>query len=94
MAEYNGISFDHRHYCEEKLFCYKKKNFCCDKNVKYRNAGHDDRCDECDRMITVYFDENNKALFLNRIYEFVTRSAYDDFCKANKIGDFNGRKQL
>ena len=52
------VSYWHEHYCEEKLFCGSKKKFNCHKKVKYKNASHDDKCDFCNRMITVYFQDD------------------------------------
>jgi hypothetical protein len=75
------ISYDHRHYCDAKIFCYGKKDFRCKFGVKFKNAGHDDRCDDCDRMITAYFDDEEKVMFVNRIEDFFTRAEYEKFMR-------------
>lgn len=80
------ISYDHRHYCDAKIFSYGKKDFrCkCKFGVKFKNAGHDDRCDDCDRMITAYFDDDEKVMFVNRIEEFFTRQEYEKLMEEHK----------
>ncbi len=75
------ISYDHGHYCEEKLFCGVKKYFGCKFGVKFKNAGHDDKCDYCDRMITAYFDDECRVLFVNRMSDFFTRAEYEKFMR-------------
>lgn len=59
----NKFGWKHEHYCEEKLFCGNKKYFNCKNKVKFKNAGHDDCCDFCNRMITVNFDDNVKDYY-------------------------------
>ena len=52
------VSYNHGHYCEQKLFCYGKRDFNCPYKVKYKNAGHKDKCDFCESMLAVYFQDN------------------------------------
>lgn len=62
------VSYYHEHYCEEKLFAYgKKKKFNCPKKVKYNFAGGDEKCNFCERMLAVYFEDNCKY---NKVLKF------------------------
>lgn len=57
---------DHTHDCELKIL-FLKSCFEYPNKVKYKNASHEDCCDFCKHLITIWFDDDNCITRFGRV---------------------------